>query len=94
MDDRNLPVDLAAVQADDHLLDEIGCGQQPSGVLPPDPQNEALVEALFGWRQAMDAEPLPELVSVDTASTAIRAGRRGRRGFRQWVRGLLRRRRR
>lgn len=93
MDDQDGPADLAAVQADSQLLDEIGRGQRPTGLTAPDPANEALVEALMGWRQVIDAEPVPELVGVDTAQAAIRAGsRRGRRRFRQWVRDFLRRR--
>jgi hypothetical protein len=78
------PDDLAAVQADDQLLDEIARGAQPQ-------RDEELVKVLTGWRREIDSVPPPELVDVATAQASIRAGtRRGRRGFRQWVRSVLR----
>jgi hypothetical protein len=66
-----MPVDLAAVQADDALLDMIG----GAGYSPGDDHDE-LTHLLAGWRQEMDAEPCSELVDIDTALAAIRAGRR------------------
>jgi hypothetical protein len=66
-----MPADLAAVQADDALLDMIG----GAGYSPGDDHDE-LTRVLAGWRQEMDAEPLGELVDIDTALAAIRAGRR------------------
>jgi hypothetical protein len=66
-----LPVDLAAVQADDALLDLIG---RP-GYRPSDAQDE-LTRVLAGWREEIDAEPFRELVDTDTALAAIHAARR------------------
>jgi hypothetical protein len=87
MDDREQPEDLAAVQADDRLLDEIARGGHPT--------TEELAEILVEWRRAADREPIVELLDLDTALAAIRAGARGRRRrFRQWMRNLIRWRRR
>ena len=66
-----MPADLAAVQADDTLLDLIG----RSGYSPSEEPDE-LTRLLAGWRQEMEAEPFRELVDTDTAVAAIRAGRR------------------
>ena len=66
-----MPADLAAVQADDMLLDLIG----RAGYNPSDDHDE-LTRMLAGWRQEMEAEPFRELVDTDTAVAAIRAGRR------------------
>jgi hypothetical protein len=82
------PVDLAAVVADDRLLDEVAQGAQPQDQRDG---GEELVKVLTGWRREIVAIPLWELVDVATAQASIRAGsRRGRRGFRQWVRSVLR----
>jgi hypothetical protein len=71
-----MPADLAAVQADDTLLDMIG-----RAAYSPSSEHDELTRLLAGWRQEMEAEPFTELVDTDTAVTAIRAGRRpvGRR---------------
>lgn len=94
MDDHDGPVDPSAVQADSQLLDEIGRGQWPSRLHAPDPADAPLIETLVGWRQVIDAEPIPEIVAVDAAQVAIQAGRRsgrgGRRVWRKWVRNFLR----
>jgi len=66
-----MPADLAAVQADDALLDLIS---RP-GYCPSDNHDE-LTRMLAGWRQEIDDEPFTELVDTDTALAAIRAGRR------------------
>ncbi|MDQ2880225.1 MAG: anti-sigma-D factor RsdA [Actinomycetota bacterium] len=73
-DPHELPVDLAAVQADDALLDLIS---QP-GYRPSDEHDEhdELTRVLAGWRQEIDAEPFSELVDTDTAMAVIRAARR------------------
>jgi hypothetical protein len=70
-DSHEMPADLAAVQADDALLDMIG----RTGYHPHDDHDE-LTRVLAGWRQEMEAEPFRELVDTDTAVAAIRAGRR------------------
>ncbi|MDQ2789418.1 MAG: anti-sigma-D factor RsdA, partial [Actinomycetota bacterium] len=70
-DPHELPVDLAAVQADDALLDLIS---RP-GYRPSDEPDE-LMRVLAGWRQEIDSEPFRELVDTDTAMAVIRAARR------------------
>lgn len=61
-------VDLAAVAADDALLDDVGSGRHHKRVDP-------LVEHLAMLRASVDAQPQPELVDTDMAQAAIRAGR-------------------
>ena len=65
------PVDLAAVQADDALLDMLG------GSAPDRSEADAeLARVLVAWRRDVDAEPIGELVDTDTALAAIRAARK------------------
>ncbi|MGH3547163.1 MAG: anti-sigma-D factor RsdA [Pseudonocardiaceae bacterium] len=70
-DPHELPVDLAAVQADDALLDLIS---RPG--YRPNAEHDELTRVLAGWRQEIDAEPFRELVDTDTAMAVIRAARR------------------
>lgn len=65
-----LPADLAAVQADDALLDALR-GPNPS--LKGDAW---LMKALTAWRDEVDTEPLPRLVDTDTALALVRGPRR------------------
>ncbi len=65
-----MPADLAAVQADDALLDMIGAGHAPSG---PD---DELTRVLSAWRDEVHAEPVRELVDTSTALAVIRAAAR------------------
>ncbi len=61
-----LPADLAAVRADDALLDELG--------IDPTSKGDAwLVQVLAAWRDEVDSEPAPQLVDVDTALAIVRA---------------------
>lgn len=65
------PVDLAAVQADDALLDMLGgAGSMPGG------SDADLSRVLVAWRREVDAEPVGELVDTDTAMAVISAARR------------------
>lgn len=87
------PTGLPAIHEDSQLLDTIGQDQRPHPTLISNPGNEALVEGLVEWRQAINAMPIPDLVSPDTAQDAIRSGRRRSRfWFRKWVRDVIRRR--
>jgi hypothetical protein len=61
-----MPVDLAAVQADDALLDLIG----RAGHTPSDADDE-LTRLLAAWRQEVHAEPFRELVDTTTALEVI-----------------------
>lgn len=65
---REGPVDLAAVQADDALLDMLGGVER-------DLTDAALARVLVAWRRDVDAEPIGELVDTDTAVAAISATR-------------------
>ena len=50
-DSREVPVDLAAMQADDTLLDILGSGGAPGDA------SDELTRVLAGWRREVDAEP-------------------------------------
>jgi hypothetical protein len=76
------PTDLVAVQADDELVNALGSG---AGVAfgdrapGPDPdlrrnRDEHLVAMLAAWRAEIEAEPIPELIDLDTAVAAVVAG--------------------
>ncbi|MBV9010928.1 MAG: hypothetical protein JO272_02550 [Pseudonocardiales bacterium] len=70
-----MPVDLAAMQADDALLDLIGQAED----LPSDADDE-LTRVLAAWRREVRAAPFEELVDTNTAVAVIRAaGRPARR---------------
>lgn len=64
------PADLAAVQADDALLDMLGRGDTPTD------SSDELTRVLAAWRREVRAEPVDELVDTDTAVAVIRAARR------------------
>jgi len=76
------PIDLVAVQADDELVNALGTGaavtygdRGPRS--DPDhrrPRDERLVTMLAAWRAEIEAEPIPELVDLDTAVAAVAAG--------------------
>lgn len=70
-----MPVDLAAVQADDALLDLIGQADDP-----PSDADDELTRVLAAWRREVRAVPFGELVDTNTAVAVIRAaGRPARR---------------
>ncbi len=75
-----------AVRADDELLDAVGSrSTAPSPLRPPptdrpladgdDPDgrgcDDRLVEMLTAWRAEIDADPIPELVDLDTAVATV-----------------------
>jgi hypothetical protein len=70
--------DLSAVQADDLLLDRLGSaipGVDPIGTpdTPDTPMTE-LDAALLCHRLVVEANPIPDLVDIDTAIATIKAG--------------------
>ncbi|MDQ3761540.1 MAG: anti-sigma-D factor RsdA [Actinomycetota bacterium] len=67
-DAHRAPADLAAVQADDALLDLLG----RAGHTPSDADDE-LTRVLAAWRREVHAEPVGELVDTNTALAVIRA---------------------
>lgn len=77
-------VDLSQLRADDALLDALG-GADPKLA---DQLGEAELNALLlSWSREVDGEPMPELVSVDTAVTTITSAaaniKRERRGHKR-----------
>ncbi len=76
------PVDFVAVQADDELVNALGAGATVTyGDRPPgaDPgprrhRDERLASMLAAWRAEIEAEPIPELLDLDTAVAAVVAG--------------------
>ena len=78
---RDLPADLAAVQADDALLDALGDD--------PTPSDADVARALLAWRRDVDAAPIPCGVDVDTALAIVRA--RSRRSLAGQIMDAVRR---
>lgn len=82
LDEDSEPIDLAALQADDALLDALG-GTNPDVPGSAGDDGPSLEELLVAWRQDVDAVPIGDLVDVDTAAAAIAEGRRPRRRLRR-----------
>ncbi|MCD2192495.1 hypothetical protein LQ327_03685 [Actinomycetospora endophytica] len=79
------PVDLAAVRADDALLDAIAGGAVSGGVGAsgdvfgrPGQDDDHLAAILAAWKADIEADPMPELVGLDEASEAVEAGHAAR----------------
>lgn len=79
------PVDLAAVRADDALLDAIAGGAASGGLGGsrdvfgrPGQDDDDLAAILAAWKADIEADPMPELVSLDEASEAVEAGHAAR----------------
>lgn len=81
------PVDLAAVRADDSLLDAIAGGALSGGAdaFPggdvfgrPGQDDDHLAAILAAWKADIEAEPMPELVDLDEAADAVEAGHAAR----------------
>ncbi len=77
-DPSEMPVDLAAVQADDALLDLLGSvACTPGGVdQTPGGVDGELMRVLTAWRREVHADSIRDLVDTDTALAAIGAARR------------------
>ena len=68
------PIDLAAVQADDELINALGAGfGVPSGGRSFHADDQ-VVALLSKWRADVVEEPIPELIDLETAVAAVRAG--------------------
>ena len=76
-----LPAVVAAVQADDALLDALGDD--------PTPSDADVARVLLAWRRNVDAAPIPTLVDVDTALAIVRT--RSRRSLARRVADAVRR---
>src|SRR3954447_8238590 len=72
------PIDLVAVQTDDELISTLSAGFTVSGPggfgggFGPDDRVAAVLAA---WKAEVDAEPVPELLDLDTAVAAVRGAR-------------------
>ncbi|MBA3907527.1 MAG: hypothetical protein H0X35_12705, partial [Pseudonocardiales bacterium] len=68
------PIDLVAVQTDDELINALSGGYRVSG---PDyggyPADDRIASILAAWKAEVDAEPVPELLDLDTAVATVRA---------------------
>jgi hypothetical protein len=73
-DPPEMPADLAAIQADDALLDMLGSAD----CMPGDVDDE-LARVLASWRSEVHADSVRELVHTDTAVAVINAARRSTR---------------
>jgi anti-sigma-D factor RsdA-like protein len=79
------PVDLAAVRADDALLDAIAGGASLGGLGShedvfgrPGQDDDHLAAILAAWKADIELDPMPELVSLDEAAEAVEAGHEAR----------------
>lgn len=73
-------MDLAAVRADDALLDAVAGGARLGGATDvlSRQDDEHLAAVLAAWRADIEAEPMPGLVSLDEAADAVEAGHAAR----------------
>lgn len=76
------PVDLAAVRADDALIDALaggaGAAGDPDGYGFGGTDDDRLAAILAAWRADIEADPMPELVTLDEAADAVAAGHESR----------------
>jgi len=70
------PLDLVAVQADDELINALSAGMTVSapGRHGYD-ADDKVVAMLAAWKAEVDAEPVPQLVDLDTAVAAVESGK-------------------
>lgn len=68
-----LPIDLVSVQADEELINALAAGTPVGGSTSAD--DDRMIAMLAAWRDEVDAEPIPELIDVDTAVAAASAPR-------------------
>ena len=76
------PVDLAAVRADDALIDALAGGAGAAGDQGSygfgGTDDDRLAAILAAWRADIEADPMPELVTLDEAAEAVAAGHESR----------------
>jgi Anti-sigma-D factor RsdA to sigma factor binding region len=69
------PVDLAAVQADDELINALATGMGvPSSGGGAFHADDKVVALLSSWRADVVDEPIPDLIDLETAVAAVKAG--------------------
>lgn len=66
------PVDFSLVHADDEYLDALGAGRPDADRFGGD----EIAALLLAWRDAVDAEPIHQLVALDLAVATLRAAMR------------------
>lgn len=66
-------IDFALVHADDAYLDALGAARPPAATA------DRLTVELLAWRNAVDAEPIHELVALDLAVATVLASLAQRR---------------
>jgi anti-sigma-D factor RsdA-like protein len=75
------PIDLVAVQTDDELINALSAGFTVSGSGGAGGfgsgfgSDDRVAAVLAAWKAEVDAEPVPELLDLDTAVAAVRAAR-------------------
>jgi Anti-sigma-D factor RsdA to sigma factor binding region len=85
LDEAEEPVDLVALQADDELIDALASGLSVSSAGSALDVDDKVSAILAAWRADVDAEPIPELVDLDTAVATVQAARRPSRRARHLV---------
>jgi anti-sigma-D factor RsdA-like protein len=68
------PVDFVAVQADDELINALAAGASVPSAGGAFHADDQVVALLSTWRAEVLAEPIPELVDLETAVAAVKAG--------------------
>jgi hypothetical protein len=76
VEDDDEPVDLVALQADDELINALASGLSVSGGGSGPDTDDTVAAILASWKAEVDAEPIPDLVDLDTAVATLQAARR------------------
>jgi Anti-sigma-D factor RsdA to sigma factor binding region len=76
IEDDDEPVDLVALQADDELINALASGLSVSGGGSGPDTDDTVAAILASWKAEVDAEPIPDLVDLDTAVATLQAARR------------------
>ncbi|WP_052345163.1 anti-sigma-D factor RsdA [Thermocrispum municipale] len=84
--DESSTPDLAAVHADDALLDALGGSDRK---VADELGSAELNSLLLAWSREVDSEPMPELVDTETAVATIRAAREQQRNNKARRRRML-----
>ncbi|WP_051310400.1 MULTISPECIES: anti-sigma-D factor RsdA [Thermocrispum] len=84
--DESSTPDLAAVHADDALLDALGGSDRK---VADELGSAELNSLLLAWSREVDSEPMPELVDAETALATIRAARESHRNDKARRRRML-----
>ena len=85
--ERDAPIDLHALRADDELLDALGSGDGASSFgRPAYRQSESDLESLLrAWRAEAEADPIPQMYDTEAAVAVIQGAAQERRKPRRWL---------